>query len=170
LACEGSDHALLVLGAVAHHGRLRPATKWSSLGGHLRAAPAVAVSHGAATLFVAGRHHRLLERTLTSGYHRVETGCFGAPAAATAPNRASSYLACKQRNGAIRVWTNVGTGWEIAQHLTARTLGNPVLAATNSGPVVAAEFTDHRVWVHDSQGWRSLAGAIRQGVAATGLN
>jgi hypothetical protein len=169
VACERPNHALGVLNAALSATGPSSSGVWLSLHGYLTAPPAIAFSGQAVTYFVnIGR--RVESRTASTAYRSIGAGCVGPVAAASAIDRVSSYVACRTATGSIRMWSDDGAGWSKRASLGGRAISSPAIAATNTGPVVVAEFADHKTWVRFDSRWSRLVGRTSSEVSAAGLN
>lgn len=172
LACRGLNNALWVDTATVPSSGLPQFTNaWSSLGGVLTTAPAVAPVGGAMTFFVRGSNGGIYTRTLASGYSHTPWSCIGAPAAAVEEASIDTIFACQGTNHALWVAVNGGNGWGGASSLGGGLVGGPAIAATSRVPEFLIEGTNHAVWERTvTGGWFSLGSSANGGVGADALN
>jgi hypothetical protein len=171
VACQGQDHALWHGETPAPSGTNLPnldPNVWQSLGGLLRAGPAVASVAGTPTYFVIGSDQRVYSRDLSSGFIEYSWACIGHPAVATSGS--TSYFACHGTDNALWYATASGSGWSAAQSLGGVLIDGVGLAATSAGPIFFVEGTDHAVYQRTiSSGWTSDGGGVNLGLAACAL-
>ena len=172
VACRGLDNALWQNSATLPASGLPTLTSgWTSLGGVLSAAPAVAPVGGAITFFVRGTNGRIFTRTLTAGYATTPWSCIGTPAAALQPATGITVFACQGTDHALWYATDPGTGWTPAASLGGILIGGPGIAATSSQIELYVEATNHSVvWRTPTSIWNDFAGRVVGGVSAVALN
>jgi Alpha galactosidase A/Alpha galactosidase C-terminal beta sandwich domain len=171
VACEGADHGLwygstrLPLRGLPHLKALH------SLGGKLSAGPAMARVKGTLTFFVSGIDHRLYTRTLLRRYIRFKLPCYGHPSADVAPGGATTYAACEDKGGSLRVMSTSGRHWSAKTRYGGKFTGGPGIAATSAGIVLWATAHDGSAMATSTpSGWSdSGIGVVRPGVTADGI-
>jgi hypothetical protein len=172
VACRGADNALWENTATLPASGLPQFTgAWTSLGGVLTAAPAVAPVGGVLTFFARSTNGHIYTRTLTSGFKQMPWACIGAPAAALQAASGVTFFACQGTNHALLEASNSGTGWTSAVSLGGSVIEGPAVAAASQAPEFLVESTNKAVWARTTaSGWSSLGGVVVGGVGAAALN
>ena len=145
-------------------------TPWTSLGGVLTAAPAVAPVGGVLTFFARSTNGHIYTRTLASGFKQMTWACIGAPAAAAEPVSGDTVFACQGGNHALYMAATAGSGWTPAVSLGGSLIGGPGVAAASRVTGLLAEGSNGAVYERTPFGWTSLGGAVVGGVGAAALN
>jgi hypothetical protein len=172
VACRGTNNALWENSAPVPSSGLPQFTHaWTSLGGVLSAAPAVAPVGGTLTFFVRGTNGRIYSRTQASGFKLMPWACIGAPAAAVEAASSDTIFACQGGNHALYVSANGGAGWTAMTSLGGVLVGGPGIAATSRASELLVEGTNGVVYERTPlTGWANLGGAVVGGVGAAALN
>jgi len=171
VACRGAGNALWENSAPLPASGLPQFTQpWTSLGGSLTAAPAVAPVGGALTFFARGPNGHIYTRTLGSAFTQMPWACIGSPAAAAEPVSGDTVFACQGGNHTLYEAANGGAGWTAAVSLGGSLIGGPGIAAASRVTALLAEGSNGAVYERTPFGWTSLGGAVVGGVAAAALN
>jgi hypothetical protein len=172
VACRGTDNALWYNSAtLPASGLPRFTGAWTSLGGVLTAAPAVAPVGGVLTFFALSTNGHIYTRTLASGFRQMPWACIGTPAAALQAAAGVTFFACQGTNHALLEASNAGTGWTPAVSLGGSLIEGPAVAAASQAPEFLVESTNKAVWARTTaSGWSSLGGTVVGGVGAAALN
>jgi hypothetical protein len=172
VACRGLNNALWENTATVPSTGLPQFTrKWTSLGGALSAAPAVAPVGGVVTFFARGTNGRIYIRTLSAGFSAAPWSCAGSPAAAAEAASSDTIFACLGSNHALFEAVNGGAGWAPVVPLGGSLIGGPAIAAASRAAEMLGEGSNHAVWVRTPlTGWTSLGGNAVGGVGAAALN
>jgi len=172
VACRGAGNALWENSAPLPASGLPQFTQpWTSLGGSLTAAPAVAPVGGALTFFARGPNGHIYTRTLASAFTQMPWACIGSPAAALQAASGVTFFGCQGTSHALLEASNAGTGWTAAVSLGGSLIEGPAIAAASQAPEFLVESTNNAVWARTTaSGWSSLGGAVIGGVGAAALN
>jgi hypothetical protein len=172
VACRGTNNALWENSApLPASGLPRFSGAWTSLGGVLTAAPAVAPVGGVLTFFARNTNGHIYTRTLASGFRQMPWACTGTPAAALQAASGVTFFACQGTNRALLEASNADTGWTPTVSLGGLLIGGPAVAATSRAAEFLVEGSNGAVWERTTaSGWSSLGGTVVGGVGATALN
>jgi hypothetical protein len=171
VACEGLNRSLYYNTTTMPSSGLPSFTSpWTSLGGVLRAGPAVAAVDGVVTLFAEGTNGQVFTNT-GSGYTATPWICTGTLAAATQPTSGAAIFACQ--GGDHSLWTadNDGAGWLSAVSLGGQIVGGPGIVASSQQVEFFVEGSNGNVWEWNPfSGWGNLGGIVIGGVGASAEN
>jgi hypothetical protein len=171
VACRGPNNALWYnTAALPSSGLPKFTGAWTSLGGVLTAAPAVAPVGGVLTFFARSTNGHIYTRTVGSGFKQMPWACIGAPAAAAEPVSGDTVFACQGGNHTLYEAANGGAGWTAAVSLGGSLIGGPGIAAASRVTEALAEGSNGAVYARTPFGWSSLGGAVVGGVGAAALN